>query len=1137
MNKLLGKKEERYLLSLGKIPIIMRMSLVLLFVFTFQIQAENRLSNELKNEIKSSETIFYSKEKKDNLITKLSVDNTQQSKTITGTVVDKEGEPIIGANIIIKGSSTGTITDYDGNFSLNLTNDVVLRISYIGYLEQEIQTAGKQNFEIVLLEDTQTLDELVVVGYGYQKKVNLTGAISQVSSDDIAVGSSANVTSSLQGLMPGLNIQVNSGDPTAKPDINIRGFNSINGGSPLVLVDGIEGDMSRVNPNDIENVTVLKDAASAAIYGARGSFGVILITTKTGKSGDIVVNYSNNFSWTTPTTRTDYITDPYEYGKTVDAALYGYNGSSYTRYNDMDWALIKMVSKGEIEPFHELQNDGTNKFFYNTNWYDYLFKKWQPSNYHNISVSGGTDKLKTYLSGRVYQRETIQNIVDADMKRYNLKANVTFKANDWLEISNNIKFSNEVDEDYGGFRNGYGGIWSTTTWYDLFPFLPNKIDGIPTDVGRDGSGGQGGAAAMEDANNWRRWVTEEFVNTFKVKLNPLKGLEINFDYTNLIDNTSRTYRYNKFEYLTTNRLEMQTVGIDRLGEWRWKDKYNVLNLFGTYSFDIAEKHNFKAMLGFNQEEFDRDRIAAQSEDLLIRDLANLALGTEMYAIEGSALLWALQGYFGRFNYDYEGKYLLEMNARYDGSSRFPTDSRWGFFPSVSAGWQLNREGFWENIEDAVSSMKLRVSYGKLGNQNVGVNTFQQLMNIGRSSWLDEGTRLNYAGSPNPLPRVVTWETTKTINFGLDVGFLNNRLLASLDVYNKDVDGMYLPGEPLPAVFGANEPRENYASLRNRGFELSLNYNNSFNVGGSPLRISATASVSNFGGEITKYDNPQGLMSTFWEGQKLGEIWGYHVDGQFQSDEEAAEYQNSFDNPSNSLGKVYKYILNGVQNSEWSKLRGGDLKYIDSNGDGRIDKGNYTLDNHGDLKPIGNAMPSFPFGFNLSASWKNIDLSASGNGIGRQHWYPTGDIFWGPYQRPYLSFIRKDLVSNAWTPETPNNTYPQIYRGYASLGSERSMYEMNDYYLTNIGYLRLKNLTLGYTLPSEITEKIFVRKLRVYVTGENLLTWRFGNLTKYVDPEQAGSGINYSSPGEAVGRADLRDYPMGKTYSVGVNITL
>ncbi|WP_238387189.1 TonB-dependent receptor [Sphingobacterium olei] len=1088
--------------------------------------------------------LFYVVQNKTVLIKKaVELDGTvledAQQRQINGVVWTGEGEPLVGASIRLVESNIAAASQLDGSFSIPVVQDEgQLMITALGYEEQLLTYEVGTPLNIVLQAKKSDLDEVVVVGYGVQRKANLTGAVAQINAEDIALRPDANISATLQGLMPGLNIQINNGDPSATPDINVRGFNSINGGSPLVLIDGIEGNITRVNPNDIESVTVLKDAASSAIYGARGTFGVILITTKTGKVGTTSVNYTNNFGWTTPAARTDYISDPYVYAKTVDAAIFGYNGSSYSQYNAMDWEAIQMVARGEIEPFHELQADGTNKFFYKTDWWDYLFRKYQASNFHNISVSGGSDKLKGYLSGRVYERQSINNInKDAGIDRQNMKANLVFTPYNWLEVSNNVQFINEKDKMYGGYSNGLGGLWSTTTWYNLMPFYPNFVDGVPTDIGT-GSGGQGGNAGLVSGNSWENTGVEEFTNTFRVVAKPLEGLQINFDYSNRIENTSRSTRLNQFTYLNGNRLTPQTVGLNRLSEYRWKDKYNALNLFATYNKSLVDKHNFKLLLGYNQEEFDRDRVMAAGDDLLIDDLSNLALATTMNSMTGNATNWAVRGFFGRFNYDYDNKYLLEINARYDGSSRFPTDSRWGFFPSVSFGWQLDRETFWEDIKPYVPSLKLRGSYGKLGNQTVDVNTFKELMNVARNnSWLNMGNMLTIAQMPAPLPSVVTWETTKSLNFGADLGLIKNKLFFNVDWYRKDVEGMYLPGEPLPSVFGANEPKENYAALRNDGYEIGISYQDKVDMAGAPLSFNVTANVSNFKGIITKYNNPKGLLSSYYEGQRLGEIWGYRIDGQFQSDEEALAYQQSFDNPSTSLGQVYDDVLNIMQNSEWSVLRGGDIKYLDLNGDGKIDKGDNTLTNHGDLERIGNAMPRFPFGLNLNAKWKNFDLSAAVAGVARQDWYPTGELYWGTYQRPYLSFIRKDLIDNAWTPDNKDNTYPQIYRGYSSLQNRRSLYEINDYYLINVGYLRMKNLTVGYTIPQELTRKVKVDRLRIFFSGENMFTWSFGKLTKYIDPEQGGSAINYSSPATADDRSDQRVYPMGKTYSFGVMLGL
>lgn len=1063
-----------------------------------------------------------------------------QNREVSGNVTDESNVPLAGVTVQIKDQSVGTVTDFDGNFSLNIPDDpdLILLFSYLGFSPTEITVGTQSRFDVALKADSQNLDEVIIVGYGTQERSNLTSAVSQVNADDIALRPAANITQALQGQLPGLNIQVNTGDPAATPDINVRGFNSINGGGPLILIDGIQGDITRVNPQDIESVTVLKDAASAAIYGARGAFGVVLITTKTGKSGDMVVDYTNNFSWTTPTTRTDFISNPYDYGRIVDASINGYNGTNITGYNsDLDWETIQMVANGEIDPFYEPQANGTNKFFYNTNWYDYLFKKWQPSQMHNLSISGGSEKLKGYLSGRIFERETVQKIQDGKIDRYNLKSSVTFSPSDWIEFSDNIFYTNEQDMEYSGYRTGYGGPWSNIWFTGIYPFHPASIDGIPTDIGRSGTGGLAGLAALVGGNNWRKINIDEFRNTFRTRLFPVKGMEINFDYSNTIQHTANTYRLTPFDVLSTARLTYETTGMNRVSEYRNRQYYNALNAFATYSFDLNNMHNFKILGGYNQEEFNQDNVLAEGDGLLVRDLYNLATATEMYNIDGSAALWSVQGFFGRFNYDYKKKYLLEVNGRYDGSSRFPEYSRWGFFPSFSAGWQVDKESFWNDFNGVWTGIKLRGSYGELGNQNVGLNTFRQTMTLGQSGWLDSGTRLNYAHAPGPLPKVVTWETTGTLDLGVDLGFFDNKLTTSFDWYRKNTRDMYLPGKPLPAVFGRPEPRENLASLENKGFELNIGYNDSFDLAGSPFNLNISANVSNFKGYITKYDNPEGLLSSFYEGQRLGEIWGYHVDGQFQSDEEALAYQNSFDQPQNNLGQVYRFILNIAQNSEWDHLRAGDIKYIDVDGDGRIDKGSNTLEDPGDLRRIGNAMPQFPFGFNINAAYKGFDLSIAGAGVGRQDWAPIGKIYWGTYQGPFNSFLRKDLYENAWTPENMSGLYPQVERGYAANGSLRSLYEINDYYLTNIGFLRVKNLTLGYTLPQDFTSKFNIRKLRFYFSGENILTWRFGGLTRYIDPEQAGRAIDFSQPSSANGREDVQDYPMGKTYSIGLNIRI
>ena len=1065
-----------------------------------------------------------------------------QERDISGIVSDDIGMPVPGVTIQEKGTSNGTVTNFDGEFSLAVSDDngTTLVFSFLGYKTQEITIGNQSTFNIQMEGDSQSLDEVVVVGYGTQRAENLVGSVSTADLGDIATRPSADIASSLQGAVPGLNIRsASGGDPSSTPEINIRGFNSINGGSPLVLIDGIEGDIANINPNDIASVSVLKDAGAAAIYGSRGSFGVVLITTKSGKAGEFNVQYSNNTGFTTNTTRTDFVTNPYTYARWVDDAIGSYHSGCYVCYDDEDWEIARQVGAGEREPFYEQQPDGTYKFFENTDFYDVLFKDRRSHQINNISVSGGSDKLTGVISGRTYEREKIQNIQDAEMKRYNLQLKLSATPYDWLKLTAISRFSSRFDEQYAGTKNGWGDEFGVSKWRDLFPNHPAFVDGYGVSVGRTRNGYVGRLGALKEGAAHRQWQYENQTNTLSAEVKPVKNLVLNMDYNYSIDRTDRTFSYKPFSYLSGEKLELiENAGVNRHNEYRWKDYYTAMNIYGTYTADIADKHNFKVMLGFNREVFDRDRVGMRIEDLLTRNKANIAFGTQMLDMEGSTLEWALQGYFGRFNYDYEGKYLLEVNARYDGSSRFPEENRWGLFPSVAAGWIVNKEDFWNS--NTISSLKLKASYGKLGNQNVGVNTFRQLIGMGRTSWLFNGQQENYARVPAPLPANIGWEKITSTNVGVNMGFFEDRLTTSVEVYERNTRDMYLPGQPLPAVFGASEPRRNYAAMRNRGFEVTAGYNNQFNVLGSELSLSIQANVSNNRGEITKFDNPNGLLSTFWEGQEIGEIWGYRIDGQFQSDEEAAAFQNEYGR--DNLFRVYRGILDYGSNSDWNYLKGGDLRYVDVDGDGEISNGNNTLEDHGDLVPIGNAMPQFPFGFNINTSWKNFDLTLIGQGVAKQDWYPNGPLYWGTFHRPYVSFLRKDLVDQVWDPEhanDPNRIFPQRQRAYNALSNGRMSYNLNDHFLTNIGYLRIKNLTVGYTLPSSITEKAKIKRFRVFLSGENILTWSFGGLTKYLDPEEVGAHVSYSNPNGVSARSatDTQLYPMGKTYSVGVEINL
>lgn len=1055
-------------------------------------------------------------------------------------VIDEEEIPLPNANVEVKDANIGASTNFDGEFELEVEENSVLKISFIGFLTQEVSVEGGSELTIIMEESKgDALEEVVVVGYGEQKRKNVVGAVSTDTLAGMSSRPTGDVRDALQGAIPGLNIQhAQGGDPAQDTQFNIRGFNSINGGKPLVLVDGVEENIAYVNPADVESVTVLKDAESAAVYGARAAFGVILITTKSGKEGKVRVNYDFKYGWRENATRTDFISDPYLYNRTVDAAINGSLGSSYSGWNSQDFEIAKEVANGEREPFHEKQNDGTYKFYYNTDFYDVMFRKRRPMNEHNISVQGGSEKFNARLSGRIHEQVKIQNIQKPKTRRSNMRLVTTLKPVEWLDITGDFRFSTMSDMEYSGTKDGWEGVYTITAWRDLFPQYPATIDGQPVDVGRDGNGSVARLGALYPGNTFHSAKDENFTNTIRAKATPVDGLELNFDYTNKIERRDKTHRQAPFEYLQGNELREVTGGQDRLNEFRWKDKFQAINFFGSYDRSF-NNHNLKLMLGYNEEVFSRNRINAEMEKFASREKANLNLGASMYDIQGQTQDWGVQGVFGRFNYDYKDKYLLELNARYDGSSRFPSGDRWGFFPSGAISWRLDKEDFWSGIKDALTSAKIRFSAGQLGNQSVGVDTFKSLLNFGQTNWKDaNGNRLFYASAPAPLPETIGWETITTKNIGLDIGLFGNKLNGSFELYQKDTRDMYLPGQPVPAVFGASEPRRSFAGMRNRGWEVALDYATQFNVSGSKLSLNISANISNNVGEITKYDNPDKLLSDFYEGQRLGEIWGYKTDGRFKNDEEAMEFQNSFDDPESDLQQGYALQFNTVSNSEWNKLRGGDVKFIDLNGDGKLDKGEETVNNPGDLAQIGNAMPRFPFGFTIGTDWKGFDVSMRGQGIISQDWYPTGSHYWGTYHRPYATFIRKDLVEQAYVDENNLGKYPAIERGYDALNSDRELHLENDLYLENLGYLRIKNVTVGYTLPKDITKKLFMRKLRIYFSAENLATIRFHSLTNYIDPEDVSTGIDYNDPNRAASRnpADENAYPTSKTYTFGINAT-
>ncbi|MEJ4088280.1 TonB-dependent receptor [Galbibacter orientalis] len=1049
-----------------------------------------------------------------------------QEKQIKGTVTDNTGVPLMGVSVMQEGTANGVTTDFDGNFTINAPIGSTLVFTYVGMKTINIAVKSSTNTMSVTMEaDQEMLDEVVVIGYGETSKETLIDAVNKVDPKSIEERPVSNAANALQGVSPGLNVTQSSGKPGSEPRLNIRGFTSINGGSPLIIVDGVEGDINSLNPNDIESISVLKDAGSSAIYGARGAFGVVLVTTKKAKKGNITVDVSNTTVISSPTINTDFVTDPYKAVTLVDEAFRTAVGRNYTGYTEADYAALLEVSKdpSKARVISDYRNGKLQYVHYGaTDWWDTFFRDSYPSNITNVSISGGSDKVKSYFSYRNYQATGILKVQDDQYKQYNLRGKIDVEVNDWLTFSNNMQYNSANDVEHGGSQYGWRDVWGSLIWVHALPsYMPTNPDGSAlwrTEL-NNYTVGDGVYASLLQGKSKQVTDDTEFSNIATAKLNPLPGFDITASYA------IRKVTFNRYQRSTRIPYsifvdDINTFGSDKLTEYNNSSSYNAFNIFGEYKKQLGN-HSLTGMVGFNQENYQIKSIEASKQNSISDDLNSLGLATSNAETTGSASEWALQGLFYRFSYDFKKKYLIEFNGRYDGSSRFPEEHRWGFFPSVSAGWIVSKEDFFDGINDTFSLLKLRASYGSLGNQNISDYAYIPTLNKGiNTGYAIDGSTLGYIESPGLNPNEITWEEVKTLNLGVDVGFFNNSLTAGFDWFQRDTDGMLTAGATLPSVLGTSSPQENAADLRTRGFELSLGYNKTFQVANSPFNFSITGTLSDSETIITRFDNPSNSLLDFYEGMTIGELWGYHIDGLFQSEEEIVGHADQT--------RVSNRIMAA------GGLQPGDVRYVDLNGDGVINEGENTVDNPGDRRIIGNSAPHYLYSFKVSSSWKGFDISAFFQGVGQQDWYPNTDsrTFWAMYNRPYDSFIRKDLANNIWSPENPDAYFPRMF-GYIALSDNDALGAVNDRYIQDISYLRLKNLTVGYTIPKNIIDRLPFTKFRIYFSGENLLT--FSKLTDYIDPEAASNSVNLNAPSTSTNRSTAQTVPFSEIYSLGVSL--
>ena len=1037
---------------------------------------------------------------------------------VKGVVNDAMG-PVIGASIVEKGNTgNGTITDIDGNFSLNVSSNSTLIVSFVGYKAQEIPVAGKTFFTIDLKEDNEMLEEVVVVGFATQKKVNLTGSVGTATAKDIEARPVANAVQALQGVIPGLNISNsgNGGELNATKSIDVRGTgtvgkdasgNAFSSGSPLILIDGMEGDLNSINPQDIESISVLKDAAASSIYGSRAPFGVVLVTTKSGKSGRAQINYNMNMRYSTPIKMPD-MANSYEFVNLFDDAEY--NGSGKHLYTDEYRQFVYDFMTGKSDDYIWGNGSG-GKWNYdysanNVNWLKEYYRNTAPSQEHNVSVSGGSDKMTYYLSANYMTQEGFMRYGTEDYDRYTITAKISAQLTKALKVDYSNRWV-RTDYERPTYMNDdfYNHILRRArpvrAVYDPNGYLMSDINyiGVMRDGGRHNEQKDAmaqqlkitvtplknwniiGEMNIKTDNNWNHW--EQFVV-----------------YSHYKDNPENTY------------TALTSANKDQVSEYSLKTTYLNPTVYSNYNFSLKEKHNFTVLGGFQAEIMKYRDMEGARTGLVTTDLPvlNLTTDADSYTLTGLYKNWKNAGFFGRINYDYNGKYLVEGNLRYDGSSRFRRGNRWILTPSFSLGWNVARENFWEKLADVVEVFKLRVSYGELANQNTTswYPTYQTLgVTTNGGKWLQNGALTSVASVPGLISTSLSWEKIKNTNIGFDFGALNNRLTGSFDYFWRKTKNMVGPGVELPAILGATVPSTNNTDLTTFGWELSIGWRDKVGELGYGVKLN----ISDNQTRIDKYPNPTNSLSKYMAGELTGDIYGYTTIG-------IAKTQEEMDAHIASLPK-------GGQTAIGSKWEAGDIMYADINGDGKIDNGSNTLDDMGDLKKIGNNTPRFRTGITLDAQWKGFDFSMFWQGVLKRDFDPGENsmVFWGTTgSGQWWSTSFKDHMDYFRAEDTASPLGANVNAYYPRPLFNNKNHKTQTAYLQNAAYMRLKNLQLGYTLPKSLINKIGLQNVRVYVSGENLLT--ITGLSDTMDPETAG-----------IGKQGGTVYPLSRVYSFGLSV--
>lgn len=1030
-------------------------------------------------------------------------------KTVTGIVKDDGGVPLPGVSVIIKGTTNGTATGIDGDFSLsNVSESTVLVFSFIGFEAQEVAVGSQSTINVSMVASSIGLEEIVTVGYGTQKKANLTGSVGMTTAKTLENRPIVSAGEGLQGVIPNLNVTIRNGDPTRSADFNVRGYESINGGSPLILIDGVPGDMDKLNPSDIQSVTVLKDAAAGAVYGARAAFGVILVETKRGEKGKMTVTLGTEQSITQPIFLIDPVTDPYVAAEAWNLATMRTNGSP--RYDDDYMAGFLNYKNNPTEENRWGVKNGALRHYGYTDYTDMLVKDFSKQQKYDMTVSGATEDASYYVSFGFLDKDGWRNVDkehNDNYQRYNVLSKADFKINDWLSLDEQISWSSEQDNSphfYNWDVDINASARVAPNHAPIFPDLPYYLEPGDHDdylpyIGKYTQSlnalsywEEGG----RDIENKQRLMMKQGIT-----ITPIEGLRIRGDFSYSTYHRERQEVASKVEMvngldLTNLQMVNGFSGNDWIRNWSDYNQSYVLNAYAEYTYDKLADHYFKGMVGYNQEWAYNTYVGAKASVLITPLITDLKATTGTQETFGSRSHMALRGVFYRFNYSFRDKYLLEVNGRYDGTSRFPEEDRFGFFPSFSAAWRVSNEGFMEGTSNWLDNLKLRASYGTLGNQllgsgNANLYPYVSTMGSGQSPYMmTAGSRSPYVSAAGLISPTLTWETVITKNIGVDVTLLKQRLDASFDYYHRDTKDMLMDVE-YPSLLGTSAPKSNAADLRTKGWELSLSWRDRI---GTDWSYSVSVGLADSQTEITKYDNPTGALSEHYVGKKMGEIWGYTTEGIFQYDEDVAAHAD--------------------QSKIGNNWRAGDIMYMDLNNDGQISSGSNTLDDPGDRSIIGNTTARYSFSIRPDVSYKNWTLSLFFQGLTRDYFPPNGN--WNAFYPFNAGLIENYYLTETWSEDNRDAYFAAPHQST----NDKKNIQTQSRYVQNAAYIRLKNLTLNYNLPDNVVNKIGMSRAQVYISGMNL--WEATGMHKPLDPEQTATLT--------------QEYYFNRVYSLGVKLT-